>query len=213
MCLMIGGLFAQSASAHPHSWIDMKADMILDEQGRLVAITQHWSFDTYFSMMTLADAVSEHGNKEIGLRKMASKIIDNLTEHRYFSELTVDGLEIELPQPTSYRLSEYTGAAVPTLQLEMRFDITQSPTVSDKNLAWSVFDPTYYIAMNFSNVTNVSIRGAQAEQCQLQLDLPQPDFELIQYAQSLDQTRRDTDGLGIHFAETVRINCLSGASQ
>ena len=90
MWLLIGGLYLQSAAAHPHSWIDMKADMILDEQGRLTAIRQHWAFDTYFSTVTLADAINEHGDKDTGLRKMADQMILNLSRLRYFSVLKIE---------------------------------------------------------------------------------------------------------------------------
>ncbi len=207
MCLLIGGLYTQSVTAHPHSWIDMKADMILDEQGRLTAIRQHWAFDTYFSMVTLADALNEHGDKQTGLKKLADEFIHNLTEFHYFSELTVDGTEIELPRPSSYRLIEKTGAEQPILALEMRFDMTRPLVIEDKNLAWSVFDPTYYIAMNYSKISNVSIEGEKAARCQLNLDLPSPSFELIEYAQNLDRSRKDTDGLGVNFAEKIRIAC------
>ena len=74
MCLVIGGLYAQSVAAHPHYWISLKADMILDEQGRLSKIRQQWAFDVYFSMMTVKDVVNEHGDKQTGLRKIADQI-------------------------------------------------------------------------------------------------------------------------------------------
>ncbi len=185
----------------------MKASMILDGQGRLIAIRQHWAFDTYFSMVTLADALNEHGDKETGLGKMADKFIHNLTEFQYFSELSIDGAEIELPRPSSYRLSEKSEGEQPILHLEMRFDITRPLVVKDKNLVWSVFDPTYYIAMNYSVADNVSIEGENSALCRLNLDLPSPSFELIEYAQNLDRTRKDTDGLGVNFAEKIRISC------
>ncbi len=202
----------QSASAHPHSWIDMKASLLLDEQGHLIAITQRWSFDVYFSMVTIADAEKEYADKQTGLTKTAETIINNLGEYEYFSELNIDGIELKLPRPSSFRLTEVNTGDEPILELEMRFEIPDPPRVNNKTLAWSVFDPTYYIAMNYSQVNNVSVVGKDASQCQLALDLPQPSFELIEYAQNLDRSRRDTDGLGIHFAETIRMKCVSGES-
>ncbi len=206
ICLLIG-MWVQSVAAHPHSWIDMKADMILDEQGQLIAIRQHWSFDAYFSMVTMADAMNEHGDKQTGLAKMADQMISNLTRHRYFSVLTIDGAEIELPRPSSYQLTESSHQNQSILELEMRFDIERPAIVRNKDLTWSVFDPTYYIAMNYWKVENVSVKGGAGAQCQLNLDSPNPSFELIEYAQNLDRSRTDTDGLGVNFAEKIQIAC------
>ena len=207
MCLFISGLYVQSVSAHPHYWIKLKADMILDEQGRLTAIEQHWAFDVFFSMMTVADVVKEHGDKATGLSKMGDQMINNLAGHQFFSVLTIDGSEVALPKPSVYQLTENTQQEQPILELEMRFDMTPPLAIKDKSLVWSVFDPTYYIAMNYATVDNVIIREEQGAQCQSNLDVPSPSSELIEYAQQLDRTMKDTDGLGINFAEKVRINC------
>ncbi|MEM7563284.1 MAG: DUF1007 family protein [Pseudomonadota bacterium] len=213
MCLIVSGLMMQSAAAHPHSWIDMKADMILDDSGRLTAIRQLWYFDAYFSTVTLADAISEHGDKEVGLQKMADQFVVNLSSFQYFSELTIGGAEIELPRPSSYQLVEDPHQNQSILILEMLFDITPAPLVSDKNMLWSVFDPTYYIAMNYTEVENVSIKSAAGTHCVSNLDVPNPSFELVEYAQNLDRTRKDTDGLGVNFAEKVQISCSADTPQ
>ncbi|MDJ0833498.1 MAG: DUF1007 family protein [Gammaproteobacteria bacterium] len=207
MGLLISGLYMQPVAAHPHYWINLKADMILDEQGRLTAIRQHWAFDVFFSMMTTADVVREHGDKATGLSKMGDQMINNLAGHQYFSELSIDGSEIAMPRPSTYRLTENTEPEQPILELEMRFDISPPLAIKDKSLVWSVYDPTYYIAMNYATVDNVTIQGEQGAQCGLNLDVPNPSSELIEYAQQLDRTQRETDGLGINFAEKVRINC------
>ena len=207
MCLLIAGLYIQPVAAHPHYWINLKADMILDEQGRLAAIEQHWAFDVFFSMMTVADVVKEHGDKATGLSKMADQMINNLTGYQYFSVLTIDGTEVALPRPSRYRLTENTEPEQAILELEMRFDMTEPLAIKDKSVAWSVYDPTYYIAMNYASVENVIIKGVQGAQCQMNLDVPNPSSELIEYAQQLDRTQKDTDGLGIKFAEKIRINC------
>ncbi len=115
MCLLATGLYAQSVAAHPHYWIDLKTDMILDEQGRLAAIRQHWAFDLFFSMMTVADVVNEHGDKQVGLKKMGSQMISNLAKQQYFSVLTIDGTEVVLPRPSQFQLTENTQPEQPIL--------------------------------------------------------------------------------------------------
>lgn len=43
--------------------------------------------------------------------------------------------------------------------------------------------------------------------CEVTLDIPEPTDELIEYAANLDRSQKNTQGLGIHFAETARIIC------
>ena len=40
---------AAPASAHPHVWSDMRSDLVLDEQGRAVAINVEWIFDAGYT--------------------------------------------------------------------------------------------------------------------------------------------------------------------
>jgi ABC-type uncharacterized transport system substrate-binding protein len=208
MWVFFTAIFAKPVAAHPHYWVGLKADMILDQQGRLSTIRQHWDFDVYFSMMTVADAVNEHGDKDLGLSKMADQMIANMTKHRYFSTLTIDGEQVALPRPSSYRLRENKQQEPAILVLEMQFDFETPVAVINKNLSWSVFDPTYYVAMSYSVIDNISIKGEQAAGCKLSLDVPNPSNELIEYAQNLDRTQKDTAGLGIKFAEKIHVSCL-----
>jgi ABC-type uncharacterized transport system substrate-binding protein len=210
--LLFSGLYSQTVHAHPHYWIDLKTDMVLDQGGRLVTIKQHWTFDAYFSMITVADVTNEHGKVAVGLKMMADKMVNNLAKYGYFSVLTIDGTEVVLPPPTSYQLTENTQLREPVLELEMRFDLSAPATIENKQVVWSVFDPSYYIAMNHSKVDRLSIKGGKADQCHLNLDIPEPSKELIEYAVNLDRTRKDTDGLGASFAEKIRINCISSSS-
>lgn len=43
--LATGLLAAGPASAHPHVFIDAKADVVFDDQGRITAIRNVWRFD------------------------------------------------------------------------------------------------------------------------------------------------------------------------
>ena len=64
LMLLLALFWSSHIAAHPHSWINLKTDFILDDQGRLSGITQHWEFDAYYSMMTYADIMNEHGDEQ-----------------------------------------------------------------------------------------------------------------------------------------------------
>ena len=179
-----------SARAHPHSWIELNTSFVLDEKARVVQIKQRWEFDLYFSLMTHADLLNEFGDEKTGLSKTAERMIKNLKDYDYFSKLELDGLDIPLGMPDKYRLFTKTKEKQTILELEMTFDIETDLKIENKILALQVFDPTYYIAMNYATESNIEIIGGNATACSKKLEFPEPSDELIDYAQNLDRTQK-----------------------
>lgn len=199
--------FTPAVQAHPHNWITLDSQFVLAEGARLVQIKQRWEFDVYYSMMTLADMRNEYDDASVGLRSLASQMIDNLAEHHYFSSLRINNADATLGAPSDYRLSVSKKEGQDTLVLEMSFDLPGKPKLSGGALSWRVFDPTYYIAMMHINESNVGLINLSTSECEKQLSIPEPSEELLGYAESLDRSQTDTDGLGANFAETVLIQC------
>lgn len=206
-CTLIGTSFSLYTAAHPHSWIALKSDFILNSQGQLTEIRQRWEFDLYYSAITFAEVMNTYGDEKEGLQKLSSQIVGRLAEYHYFSTLKLDDSEIQLPEPKQYQMISKKKEGELLLEMEMHFDVVPPLTIDDKTLTWSVFDPTYYIEMAHVDTDSVVILGDQSTECAKKLELPDPSKDLIDYAQSLDVTQKDTDGLGFNFAEKVTINC------
>ncbi|WP_161569588.1 DUF1007 family protein [Veronia nyctiphanis] len=196
-----------SVQAHPHNWIDLKSRFILDDEGRLTQVKQRWEFDDYFSMMTLADIVTEHGSEEEGLPKMADQMIENLSKYGYFSVLAFEGQKLTLNKPQEYQLIAHKKDGQPILELQMLFDVEDSFPIRNKTISWQVYDPTYFIAMNHTKDDSIEFIGGKATKCASDIKQPEPSDDLTAYALSLDRTQKETDGLGEKFAETVFIHC------
>lgn len=194
--------------AHPHNWIALNSVFVLDDDSRLVSLTQRWEFDVYYSMMTMADVLNEYPSEEIGLPATASDMVRNLKAYDYFSSLTLDGEKVSLSAPGSFALRNKQKEGQLVLELEMTFEFEPGLAVESKALALQIYDPTYFIAMNHASVENIQIEGGDAVECAVKLEFPEPSDELIDYAQSLDRNQKDTDGLGASFAETATIFCV-----
>jgi ABC-type uncharacterized transport system substrate-binding protein len=179
-----------SAEAHPHSWIALTSEFILDDRGYLAEIRQRWDFDAFYSMMTLADVMNEFRDKNSGLQNMATTMVRNLASYQYFSTLMVNRTEIPLVEPEHYQLQTVTEEGQQILSLNMHFRIAPSLGIEGKTITWSVFDPTYYIDMAHRDTTKVVIHGGNATECSKQIELPNPSDDIIEYASSLDQTKR-----------------------
>jgi ABC-type uncharacterized transport system substrate-binding protein len=197
-----------SVHAHPHNWIFLNSSFVLDDNARLVQVKQAWEFDMYYSLMTHADLLNEFGEEMTGLKATADSMIRNLKDYEYFSKLSLDGSKIDLGVPKAYKLYTKEKEGQMVLELEMTFDMASALDIENKTLAWQVFDPTYFIAMNHATENNIEIIGGNATECSKELKFPEPSDELIDYAQSLDRTQKNTDGLGASFAETAFINCI-----
>jgi len=198
------------SQAHPHNWIDLNTRFVLDENARLVQVKQRWEFDLYYSLMMHADLLNEFGSEQLGLPAAAADMIRNLESYQYFSKLKLNDYPIELGVPETYQLftKKEDGSEELTLVLEMTFGIKLETSIENKTLAFQVFDPTYYVAMNHATENNIEIIGGNATECSKTLEFPEPSDEIVEYAQSLDRTQKQTDGLGMSFAETAFINCI-----
>lgn len=192
--------------AHPHNWIDLKTEFVFDNDGYLIGVKQDWTFDVYYSTIKLADIASEYDNQQAGFNQLAVDIAKNLGNYGYFSDLKIGNDAIDLPEPNESTLRSIFEKGQQQLVLTMSFSL-KAPMKKER-LSWRVFDPTYYIAMRHHKVSQVVINKEHDKDCSINLDVPEPSDELIEYATSLDRTQKDTQGLGAHFAETVFIRCL-----
>ena len=199
---------SEYASAHPHSWINLKSEFTFDKQGRLTKLTQHWAFDVYYSMMTSADMMNEHGNKEKGLAFLSKTMAKSLKQYDYFSELKVNNTLVPLPSPTQSELVMVLSEGQEILKLSMQFEFLQPKQIEDKPISFRVFDPTYYIDMRHYTASQIILHTQNALECSTTVALPDTPDELIDYANSLDKSQESTQGLGSSFAEQVVIHCI-----
>ncbi len=200
--------FSQFSLAHPHSWVNLKSEFTLDEQGRLTALTQFWEFDEYYSMMTIADMMNEHGEQEKGLLLLGKAMTKNLKAFHYFSELKIDTTLVKLPLPSEFKLETKLSDGQQILKFSMHFEFTHPRTIKNRPISFRVFDPTYYVDMRHSKASQVIIHTQTTTECSTTIALPDTPDELIEYANSLDKSQQGTQGLGNSFAEQVIIHCM-----
>lgn len=207
--ILLLSLFCSShLTAHPHSWINLKTEFTLDDQGQLSGITQHWEFDVYYSMMTYADMMNDYGDEQTGLLKLGQGMVNSLKDYAYFSNLELNGRLIQLGTPYDQTLHLTYPKGQQTLTLTMHFKLSEAQAIDNKTLSFRVFDPSYYIDMRHYTASQIIFHTKNATECSSTVTLPEPPDELVEYAASLDKTQKNTTGLGDKFAETVSIFCL-----
>jgi ABC-type uncharacterized transport system substrate-binding protein len=189
--------------SHPHSWVEIDTTLVWSEDSRLVGLAMTWHFDIYYSSLVLDDMRHVEQPLERQLGEEADTMINNLYDYHYFSELALGELKVSLLKPQQYRLTASDGRLA--LSMELPFERPLDP--AGKVLTLSVYDPSYYVAMYHVSEASVHVGITHEDRCRWEIIDPDPGEDMIEYAQSLDQSQRDTVGLGNLFAEKVVIRC------
>lgn len=198
-----------TVAAHPHSWIQLTTDFVIDEDETLVEIRQRWIFDEFYSALSLADIDKQFSSdRNLGLKLFGDNVISNLTNYNFFSKLVVNQQAVSIPVPEKYAFSAIeVKENVDVLVLEMIHVFPEPIAVDQHPVEWQVYDPTYYVSMMHNELPYVRLVNASSLECEPELTLPDPAQDTIEFARSLDITQTETDGLGKYFAETITLEC------
>ena len=201
---MIGMVAVTSpAQAHPHAWIDLRSQVLLDDEGRVRALELIWLFDDYYTVMVAEELGSSAPPTKEYLEGISKRNLTNLREYDYFTKITFNGEPQGIADVTRYDTEVYSG------RLWMRFEVPLEQPIDPKagEVAFSVYDPTYWIEILHLEAEPVVFSGAGAEGCLGKIIQPKPTFEQVALANALDTDETAGEGLGELFAEKVVVKC------
>jgi len=134
---------ASRAEAHPHVFIDARAELVFDDKQQLTAIRHVWRFDEAFSAFaTQGMATDDNGliTRET-LQPLAKVNVDSLKDYDYFSYLRIGGKRYGFKLPTDYWLQMDNGQ----LTLFFTLNLTQPVPISKQTIMLDVYDPSYFV--------------------------------------------------------------------
>jgi ABC-type uncharacterized transport system substrate-binding protein len=156
--LVAGTLFAASpALAHPHVFVDAKAEIVFDKNGAITAIRHIWQFDPDFTAMATLNLDTNNDGKlsEDELVPLAQTNMDSLKEYGFFTKLLIGGKKTAFTQPTEYWL-DFHGD-----QLTLFYTLPlKTPLLLKGDATLEVFDPEYFVAFTFVKKGAVTLDGA-----------------------------------------------------
>lgn len=196
-------LAALPARAHPHAWIDLKSSLAFNVDGMLIAVTQEWIFDEYYTTFVLEDFKPANGESEQDvLNKLARTNLSNLRDYGYFSELASGKTKARFGEPVDI------STRIDTRRMVMRFTLPLRQPLDPKQapIEYRVFDPSYFTEMLHHKQEHVIV-SHMPEGCQIQLKKPNPTIAHVSLAQSLDRFAQAPSNLGSLFAETITVRC------
>lgn len=139
-------LLPVSAWAHPHVWVDVRAEVTV-AGGYVEGVWAQWTFDDVFSSLILADHDADGNGKFSAQENLAVKkgYFDNLKNYQYFSHLAFGGKDLPVPEPQKFQASVAPGGRVCYrffLPLGLRLDAKSA-------LAVSFYDDSFFTDMVF----------------------------------------------------------------
>ena len=151
-----------SASAHPHVWITMKAEVIHAPDGTATAVRHAWTFDEMFSVFATQGIETKKKGEftREELMPLARTNVESLKEFDYFTLAKASGKNADFADPVDYHLVFKDSA------LTLYFTLPFKTPVKAQELVIEVYDPSYFVDFTMDEKDPVALVGAP-KQCKL----------------------------------------------
>jgi ABC-type nickel/cobalt efflux system permease component RcnA/ABC-type uncharacterized transport system substrate-binding protein len=208
-------LSAVPAAAHPHVWIEARSSVVFDDQGLIVAIDHQWTMDEMYSEAAV-EGLDTNGDgiySSEELQPLTKENIESLKEYAYFTSFKA-GEEKRAFGEVVEASQQWSGK-----RLELRFKLPlQEPVDPTKTpVVYRVYDPGFFIAIEFPGKDAISAVGAIPAGCRSELGEPVSDEQVAETktmlaTKGVDWQAPPEEDFGAMFAQPIAIAC-GGALQ
>jgi ABC-type uncharacterized transport system substrate-binding protein len=148
-----------AAEAHPHVFVDARAELVFDPAGEVTAVRHVWQFDEAFSEYAIQglDANDDGKLSDEELAPLAKVNVDSLKEYDFFTYLRTGGKKLPFVQPSEYWLEFHGGRLTLFYTLPLK-----TPVAIKGRATLEVFDPEYFVAFTFLKDKPVVLKDAPA---------------------------------------------------
>lgn len=195
------------ALAHPHIFLDARLEAVASDDGHLAELRNVWRFDEVFSSSVLLDFDKNSDlkldNQE--LAELGETMRASMEDFHYFTTISVDGKDVPVTKPGIIHVSWQHG------QILVIFAVKPSKPVPLKGkLAFGIYDPSMYTAVNFPTDNDLKVEGKGFAACKHTVVRPDPDEVIASNKDTLtdaffnDPTGTDMTKL---FATRMEVSC------
>ncbi len=199
-----------AAQAHPHVWVSMRSDIVFTDDGLIKGVNLEWVFDDNYTQMAL-DGLDTDGDgvySQTELDPLTKENINSLKDYDYFTVIRGGGKKLEIGEVTEF------GQIWSNERLSLHFHVPLKAPFDPRKDEFmvKVYDPDFFIAMDYSADDPVSVIGAIPASCKLNVKPVPTDAELEQTRLMLSTKGKDwkpetEEDFGAMFAQPVAIEC------
>ncbi|MEJ1160222.1 DUF1007 family protein [Prosthecomicrobium sp. N25] len=134
---------ASPAAAHPHVFVDARAELVFDGKGTLTAIRHVWRFDDAFSAFA-TQGLDQNGDGQLSreeLQPLAKINVESLKEYDYFTFLKQGDKRKGFKLPSEYWLQVNDGL----LTLFYTLPLIEPIKMGGASLELDVYDPIFFV--------------------------------------------------------------------
>lgn len=135
-------LSALPAFAHPHVWVEAKAEVLFGKDGKFDGVRNTWVFDEMYSAFAV-QGLEKDGKLATtkDLAPLAETNVTSLAEFDYFTYAKSGGKKLKFAKPIDYTLEERADKRV-----VLRFTLPLvEPVKITRFMTFQIYDPTYFV--------------------------------------------------------------------
>jgi ABC-type uncharacterized transport system substrate-binding protein len=198
------------AAAHPHVWIEMRSDVVFNDQGLITAMNLMWTFDDGYAQMALdgLDTNRDGVYSPSELDPLTKENIASLKDYGFFTVMRYNGERQALGEVTEF--GQIFSNEKLQLHLQVPLATPLDPTKGE--FVAKVYDPDFFIAMDYAKDEPVTVIGAMPKNCQLVVKPVATDTQ-IEETRAMLSTKgpewkpENDEDFGALFAQPVTIQC------
>lgn len=200
--LLLACALAGAASAHPHVWITVKADIVFSD-GAVTAVRHRWTFDAAYSAYAIQGLGSSDGT--LGreqLQQLAKVNTESLHEFGYFTALKVNDQAQAFGPPRDATMVLDNGQLTLAFMLPLQVPAPPGPVSS-----FDFDDPTFFVSFMLAEGDDaLRLTGAPAS-CMTTVTRPTPPPPGGTFSEAFFQALATQSSFGADYAIKAVVTC------
>ena len=193
--------------------VTMRTAIVYAPDGAVTGLRQDWTFDDMYTAfaMTGLEAKKKGQFTRAELQPLAQVNIESLKDFDYFTYARIDGKRRQsdaFAAPVDYWLDYDAEAA----ELTLHFTLPFKEPIAAKRLVIEIYDPEFFIDMEYADKSSVGTVGTMPARCRLKLVQVSADQQTLQVKQMLSTKGKEwkppaNEDFGGMFAQPTLVVC------